>query len=212
MSLEPFVSITGVGAALMRNNIDTDQITPGHTGMKVQKSGFGKGLFFNWRYLADGSDNPDFVLNQPPFRGAKFLIAGVNFGCGSSREFAVWALRDFGIRAVVAPSFGAIFTSNCYMNGVAPIVLSEADVVAIASEIAPEHAVMTVDLEASRITSPSGRQFSFHLPVLQRERLVEGLDAIDQTKKREAEIAAYQATDAKRRPWVYDVPAGRHAR
>jgi 3-isopropylmalate/(R)-2-methylmalate dehydratase small subunit len=189
----------------MRNNIDTDQITPGHTGMKVQKTGFGEGLFFNWRYLPDGGDNPDFVLNQGPFRDAKFLLAGANFGCGSSREFAVWALRDFGIRAVIAPSFGAIFTSNCYMNGVAPIILDEAAVSAIAGEIAPDHCTMTVDLVRQVILSPGGREHRFHIPDLQRERLVEGLDAIDATRKRDDQIAAFQAADRLRRPWVYAV-------
>jgi 3-isopropylmalate/(R)-2-methylmalate dehydratase small subunit len=203
--MQPFVTETGVCAALMRNNIDTDQITPGHTGMKVQKTGFGEGLFFNWRYLPDGGDNPDFVLNQGPFRDAKFLLAGANFGCGSSREFAVWALRDFGIRAVIAPSFGAIFTSNCYMNGVAPIILDEAAVSAIAGEIAPDHCTMTVDLVRQVILSPGGREHRFHIPDLQRERLVEGLDAIDATRKRDDQIAAFQAADRLRRPWVYAV-------
>ena len=205
MSMQPFASETGVCAALMRNNIDTDQITPGHTGMKVQKTGFGEGLFFNWRYLPDGGDNPDFVLNQGPFRDTKFLLAGTNFGCGSSREFAVWALRDFGIRAVIAPSFGAIFTSNCYMNGVAPIILDEAAVSAIAGEIAPDHCTMTVDLVRQVILSPDGHEHRFHIPDLQRERLVEGLDAIDATRKRDDQIAAFQAADKLRRPWVYAV-------
>src|SRR5882757_2247609 len=184
MSMQPFVSVTGIAAAVMRNNIDTDQITPGHTGMKVQKTGFGDGLFFNWRYLADGSENPDFILNQPPFDKAKFLLAGPNFGCGSSREFAVWALRDFGIRAVIAASFGAIFTSNCLMNGVAPIVLDEEAVNAIAAEITPDSADLTVNMQDQTIITPSGRRYEFRLPELQRERLLEGLDSIDLTLKR----------------------------
>ena len=208
MSMQPFVSVTGVAAAVMRNNIDTDQITPGHTGMKVQKTGFGDGLFFNWRYLPDGSENPEFILNRPPFRDARFLLAGPNFGCGSSREFAVWALRDFGIRAIIAPSFGAIFTSNCYMNGVAPIILDEAVVVAIAAEITLATATMTVDLERQVVRSPGGTEYRFHVPDLQRERLLEGLDAIDATRKREPQIAAYQAADRERRPWIYAVEPG----
>ena len=205
MSMNPFVSETGVAAALMRNNIDTDQITPGHTGMKVQKTGFAEGLFFNWRYLSDGSDNPDFILNQGPFRETKFLLAGTNFGCGSSREFAVWALRDFGIRAVIAPSFGAIFTSNCYMNGIAPICLDEVAVARIAEEITAETCTITVDLVRQVILSPLGYEHRFHIPGLQRERLIEGLDAIDATLKRDDQIAAFQATDKVRRPWVYDI-------
>lgn len=201
--MTPFVKVGGVAAPLMRSNIDTDQITPGHTGMKVQKTGFGSGLFYNWRYLQDGHDNPDFILNQVPFRSACFLVTGANFGCGSSREFAVWALRDFGIRAVIASSFGPIFTANCFTNGLLPVVLDEASVNALASEIAPEHAQMTVDLRESVITTPAGNRLEFRIPALQRERLLEGLDPIDATRKREAVIARFQERDAERRPWVY---------
>lgn len=205
MSLEPFICVRGVAARLMQNNIDTDQITPGHVGMKVATSGFGEGLFFNWRYNSDGTENSDFILNQQPFRDAKFLIAGVNFGCGSSREFAVFALRDFGFRAIIAPSFGAIFTSNCYMNGIAPIILAEEDVVALAEEISSDCATMTIDMKACEIHSPKGKVFTFHIPALQRERMLLGLDAISQTLKRDSEITDFQAADAKRRPWVYEV-------
>ena len=205
MTLTPFVSVTGPAAAIMRNNIDTDQITPGHTGMKVQKSGFDEGLFFNWRYLEDGAPNPDFILNQPPFDKAKFLLAGPNFGCGSSREFAVWALRDFGIRAVIAASFGAIFASNCFMNGVAPVVLDEEAVAEIAAEITPTNADLTVDMAAQLIITPSGRRYGFRVPDLQRERLLEGLDSIDLTLKRQDRIASFREEDRLRRPWVYDV-------
>lgn len=203
--MQPFVRVTGIAAPLMRTNVDTDQITPGHTGMKVQTTGFGAGLFFNWRYLAGGVENPDFVLNQPPYRQARFLVAGANFGCGSSREFAVWALRDFGIRAVIASSFGAIFTSNCYMNGVLPIVLDDPSVAAIAAEISADRAEMTVDLATSTLLSPAGVGHRFHVPALQRERLLEGLDAVDATRKRDALIAAFQASDAAVRPWIYAI-------
>jgi 3-isopropylmalate/(R)-2-methylmalate dehydratase small subunit len=205
--VKAFVRVTGIGAPLMRVNIDTDQITPGRTGMKVATSGFGPGLFFNWRYLPDGSDNPDFVLNQEPYRQAEFLVAGDNFGCGSSREFAVLALRDFGIRAVIAPSFGAIFTSNCYTNGVLPISLDAASCDSLAAQLVPPHAEMTVDLERNQVISPDGVSFGFHLPGLQRERLLEGLDPIDHTLRREALISEFQERDAAKRPWVYAVPA-----
>ncbi|HEY3657367.1 MAG TPA: 3-isopropylmalate dehydratase small subunit [Steroidobacteraceae bacterium] len=201
--MNPFVKVAGIGAPLLRTNIDTDQITPGHTGMKVQKSGFGSGLFYNWRYLKDGSDNMEFVLNQPPYREACFLVAGANFGCGSSREFAVWALRDFGIRAVIAPSFGAIFTANCFTNGVLPITLEESSVNALAADLAPDHAEMSVDLENGAVISPRGTSFPFHVPSLQRERLLEGMDPIEHTLKREPLITAFQQRDAARRPWVY---------
>lgn len=204
--MNPFVIESGVAAPLMRSNIDTDQITPGRAGMKVQKTGFAEGLFYNWRFAADGSENPDFILNQPPFRAARFLLSGENFGCGSSREFAVWALRDFGVRAVIAPSFGAIFTSNCFINGVLPIRLTENEISAIVAEISPQHAQITVDLEQSKVFSPNGGAFAFHVPALQREQLLEGLDAIDATRKREPVIAAFQARDAIKRPWVYAPP------
>jgi 3-isopropylmalate/(R)-2-methylmalate dehydratase small subunit len=203
--MKPFVQVTGVVAPLMRANIDTDQITPGHTGMKVESSGFGSGLFFNWRYLPDRSENPDFVLNQPPYRDSKFLVTGPNFGCGSSREFAVFALRDFGIRAVIAHGFGAIFSSNCYINGLLPISLDENIVNNIASEISENCAEMTVDLEQSVVISPKGNRHPFVVPVIQRERLLEGLDAIDATRKREPLIAAFQERDTQKRPWVYNV-------
>lgn len=201
--MTPFVKLTGIAAPLLRNNVDTDQITPGRTVMKVATSGFGAGLFSNWRYREDGAENPDFVLNQRPFREARFLIAGSNFGCGSSRETAAWALRDFGIRAVIASSFGAIFTSNCFKNGVVPIVLDGQAVVSIADEIAGGHAELTVDLECGVVISPLGSRHPFHVPALQRELLLEGLDAIDAIGKRESLIADFQARDAVKRPWVY---------
>ena len=199
----PFVTVEGIAAPLLQSNIDTDQITPGHTGMKVQKSGFAAGLFFNWRYLADGSANPSFVLNQPAYRGACFLVAGANFGCGSSREFAVWALRDFGIRAVLAPSFGAIFTANCYTNGLLPVTLTEPDIAAIAAAITPENPHLSVSLQDSVVVLPDARVYPFKVPALQRERLLEGLDPIDHTRKRESLIAAFQEKDAALHPWVY---------
>jgi len=199
----PFVTVEGIAAPLLQSNIDTDQITPGHTGMKVQKSGFAAGLFFNWRYLADGSANPSFVLNQPAYRGACFLVAGANFGCGSSREFAVWALRDFGIRAVLAPSFGAIFTANCYTNGLLPVTLTEPDIAAIAAAITPENPHLSVSLQDSAVVLPDARVYPFKVPALQRERLLEGLDPIDHTRKRESLIAAFQEKDAALHPWVY---------
>ncbi len=201
--MKPFVRETGVAAPLLRKNIDTDQITPGFTGMKVQKTGFGDGLFYNWRYRSEGVEDPGFVLNQEPYRHAKFLLAGDNFGCGSSREFAVWALRDFGIRAVLSSSFGAIFSSNCYINGLIPILLPEDDVVSVAEEVERIGPEITVDLEENVVLSPSERAFPFTIPAFKREQLMEGLDAIDATRKREPLIAAFQAADALKRPWIY---------
>lgn len=203
--MKPFMRVEGIAAPLLLNNIDTDQITPGHQIIKLKESGFDIALFHNWRFLADGGENPDFVLNQQPFRDARFLLTGSNFGCGSSREWSAWALRDFGIRAVIAPSFSPIFAGNCFMNGLAPIVLPEEEVAAIAASVSPGRADIVVDLEACRITGVDGAAYVFSMPSVQRERLLEGLDAIDFTLKREAMIADFQASDVLRRPWIYSV-------
>jgi 3-isopropylmalate/(R)-2-methylmalate dehydratase small subunit len=154
-------------------------------------------------HLADGSPNPDFILNQAAYQGASFIVSGANFGCGSSREFAVWALRDFGIRAVLAPSFGAIFTANCYTNGLLPITLPEPDIAAIGASITPASPRLAVSLQDCLVSAPDGRVYPFKVPALQRERLLEGLDPIDHTRKRENLIAAFQEKDAALRPWVY---------
>ncbi|MET4575947.1 3-isopropylmalate dehydratase small subunit [Ottowia thiooxydans] len=204
--MQPFLEITGVAAPLRLDNVDTDQITPGRVVTSaVGKSGFGNALFYNWRYSEDGSENAEFVLNREPYRRAKFLLAGANFGCGSSREIAVWAIRDFGIRAIIAPSFGSIFASNCYINGVLPITLDAAHVSSLAEAITAIKAQISVNLERQEIKSADGHVYAFHVPALQRERLLEGLDAIDATLKRNAAIAAFQTQDAVRRPWVYSL-------
>lgn len=203
--MRKFTQVSGVGAVMMLDNIDTDQITPGHTMMKVQASGYGEALFANWRYLPDGGRNPDFVLNQPPFDTATFLVTGHNFGCGSSREWAAWAIRDFGIRAVIAPSFGTIFTRNCYNNALLPLVLPEADVAALAKALTDAGPQMSVDLETLRVTAPDGSVFRFTVPEVDRERLLEGLDQIGVTLLRDRQIADYQRKDRLRRPWIYDI-------
>lgn len=201
--MEAFTRVKGVAAPLLRANVDTDQITPGRVLMKLEKKGSSAGLFANWRLRADGSQDPDFILNQPPFDHATFLIGGENFGCGSSREIAVWALSDFGIRAIIAPSFGAIFMANCLANGLLPVTLARADVVALASEIGPGATEIEVDLEGQLVRSPRGAIFGFTLGHREREMLLTGLDAIDLTLSRAEDIDAFQHWDAKRRPWVY---------
>lgn len=202
----PFTKVSGVGAVLMRDNIDTDQITPGHTLMKLQTSGFGADLFANWRYLSDGTANPGFVLNRPPFDSAVFLIAGHNFGCGSSREAAVWAVRDFGIRAIIAPSFGAIYLRNCYNNGVLPVVLPQSAIVALSAALGSGELEFSVDLEKQQVISPDETSFSFEVPETERARLLNGLDQIGATLLREHVISNYQERDRLRRPWVYAMP------
>jgi 3-isopropylmalate/(R)-2-methylmalate dehydratase small subunit len=202
--MEKFTRLTGLAAPLMRPNIDTDVIIPIGDCVSVQRAEQGRCAFRAWRYLADGRDNPDFVLNRAPFRDAVILLAGINFGCGSSREPAVWALMGLGIRAIIAPSFGDIFYNNCFQNGVLPIMLPEDTVRALAAEVeaAPE-APMTVDLENCIITDARGLRVPFSVDAARRCALLEGLDEIGMTLTREARIAAWQDSDRIRRPWVY---------
>lgn len=202
--MDALTIVRGVAAPMLQVNVDTDQIAPGHAIMKMEKAGAGVGLFANWRYREDQSENPDFVLNQPPFRHASFLVAGANFGCGSSREFAAWALRDFGIRAVIAPSFGAIFASNCYINGILPLSLPERIVAEIGAEISETVNEMTIDLIATEVVSPAGHRHRFEVPELQREMLLEGLDAVGLTLRHADLIAEFQKSDRDRRPWIYN--------
>lgn len=197
---EPVPHVTGVAAPLIRPNIDTDQIIPSREMKSVGKTGLADSLFAGWRYTAPGSrdPNPDFVLNQPGFAHAPILLGGPNFGCGSSREHAVWALHEYGVRAVIAPSFAPIFRSNCVRNGIIPVVLPDEAVAAIAQE----HAPVAIDLPARTVTcGPLG--YSFDIDPSASAMLAEGLDAIDLTLKHQGEIAAFQARDRAARPWVY---------
>ncbi len=202
--MEKFTRITGIAAPLMRPNIDTDVIIPIDDCVSVPRAEQGRCAFRAWRYRADGSENPDFVLNRAPFRDAVILIAGINFGCGSSREPAVWALMGLGIRAIIAPSFGDIFYNNCFQNGVLPIMLPEDSVRAIATEIeAAPDAPMTVDLENRVIINERGLRIPFSIDEARRTALLEGLDEIGMTLKRDAKISAWQNADRARRPWIY---------
>lgn len=202
--MEKFTRVTGIAAPLMRPNIDTDVIIPIDDCVSVPRAEQGRCAFRAWRYQADGSDNPDFVLNREPFRKPVILLAGINFGCGSSREPAVWALMGLGIRAIIAPSFGDIFYNNCFQNGVLAIMLPEETVraIAAAAEAAPD-SPMTVDLENCLITNARGMRFPFSLDEGRRSALLEGLDEIGMTLKREPRIASWQDSDRIRRPWIY---------
>jgi 3-isopropylmalate/(R)-2-methylmalate dehydratase small subunit len=203
--VEPFTHLTGVAAPLLRPNVDTDAIIPSREMKLVSKTGLGGGLFANWRYsdLAARTDNPDFVLNQPRHRNAQILIGGPNFGCGSSREHAVWALKEYGVRCVIAPSFGAIFQGNCVRNGLLPVVLADSEVAALAEEITQAEPRLTIDLEQGEITAPSGRCIPFSLNPADREMLLEGLDPIDLTLKRRDQILAFEAAARPNRPWQF---------
>jgi 3-isopropylmalate/(R)-2-methylmalate dehydratase small subunit len=202
--MEQFVRIKALAAPLLRPNVDTDVIIPSREITSPSREGFGEKLFASWRYLEpDRRLNPDFVLNRAPFDRAQILIAGENFGCGSSREMAVWAIRQFGFRCVIAPSFGAIFQANCYRNGVLPVVLPKADVEALGREAEAGALELEVDLEACTVAAPGDRVLAFAVGRPEREMLLAGLDAIGLTLKRRDEIATFQARDRAARPWIW---------
>jgi 3-isopropylmalate/(R)-2-methylmalate dehydratase small subunit len=202
--MEQFVRIKALAAPLLRPNVDTDVIIPSREITSPSREGFGEKLFASWRYLEpDRRPNPDFVLNRAPFDRAQILIAGENFGCGSSREMAVWAIRQFGFRCVIAPSFGAIFQANCYRNGVLPVVLPKADVEALGREAEAGALELEVDLEACTVAAPGDRVLAFAVGRPEREMLLAGLDAIGLTLKRRDEIATFQARDRAARPWIW---------
>ncbi len=202
--MEKFTRLTGIAAPLLRPNIDTDVIIPIDDCVSVPRAEQGRCAFRAWRYLPDGSDNPGFALNRAPFREAVILLAGINFGCGSSREPAVWALMGLGFRAIIAPSFGDIFYNNCFQNGVLPIILPEETVRAIADQVeAAPDAPLTVDLENGVITNARGLRVPFSIDDARRTALLEGLDEVGMTLKRDATIAAWQDRDRLRRPWIY---------
>lgn len=205
--MQPFTEHSGVAAALLRPNIDTDAIIPSREMKTVGKTGLADGLFAVWRYLDAPARVPDpqFVLNRPAQRGSSVLLGGENFGCGSSREHAVWALKEYGVRAIVAPSFGAIFAANCVRNGLAPVVLSADLVQALAEAVAadPQHHRITVDLVHQQVSVVDGPQFRFSMRDDQRQALVSGLDPIGQTLLLDAQIAAFEARDRAARPWAY---------
>ena len=205
--MQAFTAITAVAAPLLRDNIDTDIIIPSREMKSVSKTGLADGRFAGWRYREIGGrdPNPEFVLNQTAYADTAILLGGGNFGCGSSREHAVWALAEYGIRAVLAPSFAPIFFGNCVRNGIAPVKLPADVIAAIAGSIAQDPAgnPLTVDLRAMRVSLPDGRHWSFELGAEQREMLLEGLDAIDLTWKWRAQIENFLAADRKARPWIY---------
>ncbi len=199
--MTPFTTLTAIAAPLLRDNIDTDTIIPSREMKSTGKTGLAAGLFAPWRYLSPGGRDPDprFVLNQPRYAGARILLGGSNFGCGSSREHAVWALAEYGIRAVIAPSFAPIFAGNCIRNAIVPVVLP-ADAVA---QIAARGGPVTIDLPGERVTLDAGHGWSFTIDAEAKAMLLEGLDAIDLTLKHAAQIAAFQRADRQARPWIY---------
>jgi 3-isopropylmalate/(R)-2-methylmalate dehydratase small subunit len=191
--MQPFIAHTGRVAALRRTNVDTDQIVPKQFLKRVERSGFGAVLFHDWRFEPDGSPNVDFELNRPEARGASILLAGANFGCGSSREHAPWALADFGFRAIIAPSFADIFQGNCYQNGLLPVVLPQSAVDELFRRCAAAGSYeLTVDLNARSVSDSAGFHSQFEIEAYRRAMLMNGLDEIGRTLLEEPRIAAFE--------------------
>jgi 3-isopropylmalate/(R)-2-methylmalate dehydratase small subunit len=191
--MRAFTKHTGLVLPLDRSNVDTDQIIPKQFLKRIERTGFGPFLFYDWRYRGDGSDNPDFELNRPQYKGASILLVRRNFGCGSSREHAPWALENYGFRALIAPSFADIFYNNCFKNGLLPIRLEESAVEDLfARAAAHEGYKLTVDLEQCRVTDEHGLSLSFEIDEFRRHCLLHGLDDISLTLQHEEKIAAYE--------------------
>jgi 3-isopropylmalate/(R)-2-methylmalate dehydratase small subunit len=200
--MKPIRKISGTAAALVADNVSTDIISPSELYLKP-RSAYGPGLFAPWRYRADGSDNPDFVLNRPKHRGANVLVVGHNFGCGSSREIAVWCLQDYGIDCVIGPSFGDIFFDNALKSGLVAVLLDDASVAELARSVDEARVpAVTVDIEAGRITAPDGRDFFFDMDPFRRALHLEGLEEYDMILRESAAIDAYQAAIRAERPWL----------
>jgi 3-isopropylmalate/(R)-2-methylmalate dehydratase small subunit len=202
--VQPFTGITGPAATLLRANIDTDVIIRIERLTSVVREQLGPYAFEALRYRKDGSEDPDFVLNRPMYRDAPILIAGANFGCGSSREGAVWALMAAGLRCVIASSFGDIFYNNCFQNGLLPVVLPEATVRHLAAQ-AEQGASLTIGLLDCAITLPGGEKVSFEINAARRQALIEGLDDISRTLRQRADIVAWQSRDRAARSWIWDL-------
>ena len=195
--MEPFIRHTGIVAPVDRVNVDTDAIVPKQFLKRIERSGFGQFLFYEWRFDESGNPNPDFELNKPRYQGASILISRANFGCGSSREHAPWAILDYGFKVVIAPSFADIFYNNCFKNGILPVTLSEEQVDELFRRTAEHEGYkLTVDLEAKKITDELGLEIGFDLDEHRRQFLLLGLDDIGLTLQHEDKIAAYEARRA----------------
>jgi 3-isopropylmalate/(R)-2-methylmalate dehydratase small subunit len=203
MSLQPFTHVSGQAAPLLAANVDTDVIMPKQFLKGIDRQGLDRGVFFDLRFLADGTLNPEFVLNQPTWQGASFLVVGANFGCGSSREHAVWGLQQLGIRALIGSSFAGIFYDNCQRNGVLLITLDEAQVQRIGWLVSqPETAQINVDLEAQQIRLADGEVIDFQIDGLRKTSLLLGLDAIGSTLQRREQIEAFEREHLAANPWL----------
>ena len=201
--MDKFTTLTAIAAPMPLVNIDTDMIIPKQFLKTIHRSGLGKNLFDEMRFDREGNEIADFVLNQPAYRDAHIIVAGDNFGCGSSREHAPWALLDYGIRCVISTSFADIFFNNCFKNGILPVVLPEDAVKALMEDAQNgANARLTVDLEAQTVTAPDGTEYHFDINPTQKHNLLNGLDDIGQTLERGAAIDAFETAAQQARPWV----------
>ena len=204
--MQPFQTLTATAAKLDQVNVDTDQIIPKQFLKKIERTGFGIHLFHDWRFLDDAGQktNPDFILNQSRYQGAQILVAGDNFGCGSSREHAPWALLDYGFRSIIAPSFADIFYNNCAKNGILLVALPEASVQQLFAEIEENVGCeLTVDLPNQKVQSPKGLEFSFEIDPFVKHRLLNGLDDIGWTLQYQSEIERFESNYKKQAPWMF---------
>ncbi|MBU3916220.1 3-isopropylmalate dehydratase small subunit [bacterium] len=203
--MEPFVKLTGIAALLNRRNVDTDQIIPKQYLTRIEKTGFGAYLFNDWRFNADGSENTDFELNNNKFRGATILVAGDNFGCGSSREHAPWALLDYGFKVIISTSFADIFFNNCFKNGILLIKVSSEDLSRLMTEISGNEGVkFNVDLANQKISTPGGISLRFEIDAFKKESLLQGLDEISWSLKHQTKIQDFEKAQKASQPWLWE--------
>ena len=200
--MQKFDQLTGSAAPMPMANIDTDQIIPKQFLKTVEREGLAKGLFYDFRYDFDGVLKPDFVLNQAAYKGVKMIVAGDNFGCGSSREHAPWALMDFGVRCVISSSFADIFYNNCFSNGLLPLTLPEDQVHALMAEAKGGNHIFSIDLESQTVVSPSGARFTFEIDPGRKEKLLKGLDAVGETLQHAGDIGVFEQKRALAQPWL----------
>ena len=202
--MEPYKKHESIAALMNRSNVDTDQIIPKQFLKKVERSGFGIHLFHDWRFNEDGSDNPEFELNKPAFKGAKILVVGDNFGCGSSREHAPWAIADYGFNTIISSSYADIFYNNCFKNSILPIIVDKEKLATLMNEISANEGVQfVVDLENQEITTPAGNGFKFDVDPVRKENLSKGLDDIGLTLQQSDKIAQYEEKHKQNYPWLW---------
>ena len=202
--MEPYNNHTSIAALMNRSNVDTDQIIPKQFLKKVERSGFGAHLFHDWRFNDDGSDNPDFELNKPAFKSARILVTGDNFGCGSSREHAPWAIADYGLNTIISSSYADIFYNNCFKNGILPIRATKEQLQLIANEInSHEGCSLTINLEAQTVSTPLGNNFAFEIDPFRKENLLHGLDDIGLTLEQIDKIDEYEQKHRRLYPWLW---------